>query len=314
MTIRKPPRLRPGDTVAVVATASPWENRSELLRAVAALESWDLQVVLGDHVSDRHGYLAGQDEDRAADLHRALADPEVRAVFCLQGGFGSPRLIPLFDPEVFAGPSKAICGYSDVTTVHLAVHRWNDTISFYSNGASGLGSPEVTDWSRETLHRALFSDQPFGEIPASPDDPYVRTIRGGVVKGRLAGGCAGLLSSSIGTAVEVETEGRILVLEEISLDTEDFDAILTHLRNAGKLARAAGIVVGDVRTKKSGYLTELSTEDVLEELLGPLGIPVIYGLPVGHGKHHATVPLGAMATLDAGAGRLVVEEVVTADP
>jgi muramoyltetrapeptide carboxypeptidase len=314
MAVRKPPRLRPGDTVAVVATASPWENRSELLRAVAALESWDLRVVLGEHVSDRNGYLAGRDEDRVADLQRAWADPRIRAVFCLQGGYGSPRLIPLLDPAVLGGPPKALCGYSDVTTIHLALARWNDTISFYSNGAAGLGSPEVTDWSRETLRRALFSDDPYGEIPPSPDDPYVRTIRGGTARGRLAGGCAGLLSTSIGTAVELETEGRILVLEEIALDTEDFDAILTHLRNAGKLARAAGIVVGDVRTKKSGYLTELSTEDVLEELLGPLGIPVIYGLPVGHGKHHATVPLGAVATLDADAGRLIVEEVVTADP
>ena len=309
--MRKPPRLRPGDTVGVVAPASPWENRSEILRAVAALEAWDLQVLLGAHIDDRHGYFAGSDEDRTDDLHAMLAHPEVKAVFGLQGGYGSPRLIPLLEPEVFAGSPKALCGFSDLTTIHLAMARWGDTISFYSNGASGVGSPEVTAWSKDLLHRALFSDEVYGEIPPNPDDPYVRTIRGGTATGRLTGGCAGLVASTIGTPIEIDPTGRILVLEEIELDTEVLDGILTHLRNAGVLGAAAGIVIGDIKTKKSGYLTELSVEDVLEELLAPLGIPVLMGLPIGHGKHHATVPLGAMATLDADAGTLVVEEVVT---
>jgi muramoyltetrapeptide carboxypeptidase len=314
MALRKPPRLRPGDTVGLVAPASPWENRSEILRAVAALEGWELRVRLGAHVDDRHGYLAGRDEARAADLMAMFADPAVRAVFAFQGGYGSPRLVPLLDRAVLAAEPKALCGYSDITTLHLAIAKWSETITFYSNGASGIGAPETTDWSKATLHRALFSDEPYGEIGPNPDDPYVRAIRGGVVRGRLTGGCAGLVASTLGTPIEIDTAGRILVLEEIELDTEDFDGFLTHLRNAGKLAAAAGIVIGDVRTKKSGYLTELSTEDVLEELLGPLGIPVLYGLPVGHGKHHATVPMGAIATLDADSGRLIVEEVVTSDP
>jgi len=314
MGVQKPPRLRPGDTVGLVAPASPWENRSEMLRAIAALEAWDLRVRLGAHVDDRHGYLAGRDVDRAADVNAMFADPDVRAVIGFQGGYGSPRLVPLLDRAVIAANPKALCGYSDITTLHLAIAKWSATITFYSNGASGIGSPEVTDWSKATLHRALFSDEPYGDIGPSPDDPYVRAIRGGVARGRLTGGCAGLVASTLGTPIEIDTSDRILVLEEIELDTEDFDAMLTHLRNAGKLAAAAGIVVGDVRTKKSGYLTELSTEDVLEELLGSLGVPVLFGLPVGHGKHHATVPLGAMATLDADAGRLTVEEVVTSDP
>ena len=309
----KPPRLRPGDTVGIVAPASPWENRSELLRAVAAIEGWGLGVRLGDHVNDRHGYFAGRDEDRAADLHAMYADPDVRAILCLQGGYGSPRLVPLLDRDLIAANPKALCGYSDLTVLHLAIDRWSETISFYSNGALGVGATDTSQPSRESLRRALFTSEPFGRIGPDPDDPYSRPIRGGVARGRLVGGCAGLLSTSIGTAVEIQTEGRILVLEEVELGTEDLDAILTHLRNAGKLEAAAGIVVGDVKTKTSGYVTELSLEDMLEELLEPLGIPVLYRLPIGHGKHHFTVPLGAMATLDADAGTLIVDEVVTAD-
>jgi muramoyltetrapeptide carboxypeptidase len=310
---RKPPRLREGDTVGVIAPASPWENRSELLRGIAGLEAWGLKVRLGKHVNDRHGYMAGRDEDRAADLHAMLVDPEVRAIICLQGGYGAPRLIPLLDERAFATNPKAICGYSDLTTLHLAAQKWANGITFYSNGVSGLGSPEVSDFSKAGLHRALFSDEPFGLVGPNPDDPYVRTIRGGRARGRLTGGCAGLVVSSIGTRIEADTRGRILVLEEIELEGYTLDGLLTHLRNAGKLGEVAGVVVGDVKTKWSGGNGELSVEDMCEELLGPLRVPVVVGLPVGHGKHHATVPIGALATLDADAGTLVVDEVVTAD-
>jgi len=308
----KPARLRPGDTVGIVAPASPWAERSELLRAVAALEAWGLVVRLGDHINDRHGYLAGRDADRAADIHAFFADPEIRGIVCLQGGYGSPRLVRLLDREVIAANPKVFCGFSDITVLHNAIAAWSDTISFYSNGAVGVGDRETSDFSRHSLQRALFSAEPYGEIAHDPDDDYVRTIAGGRSSGRLIGGCAGLLSTSIGTPIEIDTRDRIVVLEETELSTEDWDAILTHLLNAGKLADAAGIVVGDVKMKLSGYVTELSNEDILEELLGPLGIPVLSGLPIGHGKHHATVPLGAMATLDADAGTLVVDEVVTA--
>jgi muramoyltetrapeptide carboxypeptidase len=310
---RKPRRLRAGDTVGVVAPASSWENRSELLRGVAGLEAWGLTVRLGDHINDRHGYMAGRDEDRAADLHAMLADPEISAIVCLQGGYGMPRLIPLLDEAAFAANPKAICGYSDLTTLHLAAGKWGNVISFYSNGASGVGSPEVTEFSKASLQRALFSDEPFGQIGPNPDDPYVRTVVGGRATGRLAGGCAGLLSSAIGTRLQPDLRGRIVVLEEIEMEGYWLDGIFTQLRNAGLLDGAAGIVVGDIKTKWSGGIAELSTEDIVEEVLGPLGVPLIFGLPIGHGKHHATVPFGAMATLDGDAGTLVVEEVVTAD-
>ena len=310
---RKPPRLRPGDTVAIVAPASSWENRSEILRGIAGLEAWGLTVRLGAHVNDRHGYMTGRDEDRAADLHAALADPEVRAIVCLQGGYGTPRLIPLLDEGLFRSNPKAICGYSDLTTLHLAASRWGNVVSFYSNGAAGVGAPDVTEFSKASLHRALFSDEPFGPIGPDPDDPYVRTIRGGRATGRLAGGCAGLITSAIGTRLQPDLRGRIVILEEIELEGYVLDGMLTQLRNAGLLDDVAGIVVGDLKTKWSGGIAELSTEDIVEEVLGPLGVPVVFGFPVGHGKHHATVPLGALATLDADTGTLVVEEVVTAD-
>jgi muramoyltetrapeptide carboxypeptidase len=310
---RKPGRLHEGDTIGVVAPASSWENRSELLRGVAGLEAWGLKVKLGAHVNDRHGYMAGRDEDRAADLHAALADPEIRAIVCLQGGYGTPRLIALLDENAFAANPKAICGYSDLTTLHIAASRWGNVISFYSNGAAGVGAAEVTDFSKASLKRALFSDEPYGPIGPNPDDPWVRTVVGGRATGRLSGGCAGLLSSAIGTRLQPDFRGRIVILEEIENEGYVLDGILTQLRNAGLFDGAVGIVVGDIKAKWSGGIAELSAEDIVEEVLGPLGLPLIFGLPIGHNKHHATVPLGALATLDADAGSLVVEEVVTSD-
>jgi muramoyltetrapeptide carboxypeptidase len=318
--VRKPRRLRQGDVVAIVAPATPWEARSELLRAVAGLEAWGLEVVLGAHVNDRHAYLAGRDEDRAADLAWAFRDPAIRAVFCLQGGYGTPRLVPLLDREAIAANPKVVCGYSDITTLHLAVQAWAPvpTITFYSNGASGVGAADVSELSRDSMHRALFSDEPYGAIPPNPDDPYVRTITGGRARGRLTGGCLDLVRQTLSTPIEVDTRGKILYLEDLDIDAYLLDGGLTHLRNAGKLAAAAGIVIGELkdvgwRFDKAAFMQDMSIEDVLEEVIGPLGIPCIYGLPIGHGKHHITVPHGAHATLDADAGTLRIDEVVTAD-
>jgi muramoyltetrapeptide carboxypeptidase len=312
--VRKPPRLRAGDTVGLVAPANPWSSRSDLQRGVKALEGWGLQVKLGPHVNDRHGYMAGRDEDRAADLNAMWRDPEVRAIFCLQGGYGSPRIVPLLDREAITANPKAVMGYSDITALHLAVAAWGDVISFYSNGALGVGAVEVTDFSKQSLHRALFGDEPYGRIGPNPDDAWVTTIRGGTATGRLIGGCFGLVEGTIGTDWEIDTRGKILFLESTDDDeVYSMDNGLTHLRNAGKLDGVAGIVIGDMPGKHSGVTQELSLEDVLEELLEPLGVPVIAGLPIGHGKHHATMPIGSLATLDADAGTLVVDEVVTAD-
>jgi muramoyltetrapeptide carboxypeptidase len=313
--VRKPPRLRPGDTVAIVAPANPWANRGDYLRSVEALERWGLKVKPGPHVDDRHGYMAGRDEDRAADVNAAFVDPDVRAVFALQGGYGSQRLVRHLDRDALAANPKLLCGFSDITILHLALQSWANSITLYSNGAMGVGAAEheVPEFNKQHLHRALFSAEPFGEIPRNPDDPYIRTITRGVARGRLTGGCLTLVERTLGTPIEIDTRDRILFFEDLDINTYSIDSLLTHLRDAGKLEQAAGIVFGDTKGKQSGNTQELSTEDVLEEVLGPLGIPVIYGLPVGHEKHHATVPIGAEAILDADAGTLTVTEVITED-
>ena len=165
-----------------------------------------------------------------------------------------------------------------------------------------MGAADTTPLSRDSLRRALFSDEPYGPIPRDPDDGYIRTITPGSAEGRLTGGCLTLVASTLGTPIEIDTRGRILFLEDLDMYTYTFDNLLTHLRNAGKLQAAAGIVVGEMkgvgwREDHSAFMQELSVEDVLEDLVAPLGVPCIY----------------AHAVLDPDAGTLIVDEVVTAD-
>ena len=260
---RKPPRLRPGDTVGISAPANPWAARSELTRALRGLEGWGLQVKLGEHVNDRHGYMAGRDPDRAADLNAMWRDPEVRAIFCLQGGYGSPRIVPLLDREAIAANPKALMGYSRRDGAPpRAVAAWGNTISFYSNGALGVGDKDTSAFSKESLHRALFSDEPYGPIGPDPDDPWVTTVTGGRATGRLTGGCFGLVEGTIGTDWEIETEGRILVLET----TEDDETYVMDNGLTKKAINAATLAHLDdaLERERTGQTVLLRTADVAE--------------------------------------------------
>jgi muramoyltetrapeptide carboxypeptidase len=280
---------------------------------VAELEAWGLTVRLGDHINDRHGYMAGRDEDRAADLMTMWADPDVLAIVCLGAGYGSGRLIRHLDRYAIAATPKALCGYSDITALHLALQAWSDAVTFYSIGAGDLASPETSDWSKASLHRALFSSEPFGDVGlAGGVEP--RTIVGGVAIGRLSGGCLPVLTATIGTTIQPSMTGRILVLEDVhDRALQEFDRGLVHLRDSGLLDGVTGVVVSDLAGRPVGPFLDASLDDVLGEVLAPVGVPVLAGLAIGHGQHHGTIPLGAMAKLDADAGRLVVDEVVTAD-
>ncbi|MEZ4597519.1 MAG: hypothetical protein R3C32_12285 [Chloroflexota bacterium] len=180
------------------------------------------------------------------------------------------------------------------------------------------GADGSTELSKARCTGRCSPTRPYGAIERNPDDPYVRTITGGMAQGRLTGGCLDLVRQTMGTPIEIDTRDKIVYLEDLDLDTYLFDGGLTHLRNAGKLAAAAGIVIGELkhvgwRSDRAAFMQDMSIEDVLEEVIGPLGVPCIYGLPIGHGKHHVTVPHGAHAVLDADAGTLVIDEVVTAD-
>jgi muramoyltetrapeptide carboxypeptidase len=235
----------------------------------------------------------------------------VDAVQVYRGGYGSAELIPLLDFDLVAGSAKPFVGFSDITALHESMRQRIGLATFYGPGLHQIGSVEASDLTRRELLARLRGGT--GDVPRSPDDPYVRTLSAGRVTAPLVGGCLWLLAQTMGTPWEFRADGAILFIEDVNLPGWQLDGILVQLGAAGKLEGVVGVVVGEIAKSdfpeiRSGFPRMKSLEEVLERRLAPLGVPVLYGLPLGHGKHLATVPLGVTCTLDADAKSLTVDE------
>ncbi len=305
--------LPPGGTIGVPAPASPAHNRSDVLRGVEWWESRGYHVTLSDGIYARDDWVAGDARQRAHDVEAMFADPAVDVVQCAGGGYGSAQLIPHLDFGLIADNPKPFVGFSDITALHVAIRQRAGLATFYANGLMGVGDRETTEFSKARLLSVL-GGETTGEVPRDPDDPYVRAISGGAVTAPLAGGCLWLLMQTLATPWELELDGCILFFEDTDLPTWYLDGALVQLTQAGKLAGVAGVVVGEMwkcdwpEHGSNDFARTKSVEDVLEQRLEPLGVPVLYGLPLGHGKHLATLPLGVTATLDADRRTLTVDE------
>lgn len=315
--IIKPRALQPGDTVALVCPSSRPFDPGKIAYSRQFLEAEGYRVVVGSNTLKRYGNFAGRDEERLADFHEAWADPEVKAVICERGGNGASRLLPSIDYDLIRRNPKILIGYSDITALHLAIHRMTGLITFHGPVAMDARS---TRYSYEQFARALTSRQPLGAIPdpplekpfSPPYPPYRMVIRGGRASGRLIGGNLTLIMETMGTPYEIDTAGKILFLEDVNEEPHFYDAYFTHLRQAGKLESAAGIIVGQCAGSdpQSTLVSNFSLEDLIEQHMGDLCIPVVYGVRLGHTPDQCVLPIGAQATLEAGADgvRIVVEE------
>jgi muramoyltetrapeptide carboxypeptidase len=304
--------LPKGGTIGVPAPASPYENRSDILRGVEWWKARGYSVKLADGIWEQDDIVAGTPEGRARDLNAMFADPEVDVVQCLMGGYGSAQTVPYLDFEAIAANPKPLVGFSDITALHVAIRQRTGLATFYANGLAGMGDKETTSFSKERL-LAVLSGDATGELPRDPDDPYVRAFQGGKATAPLVGGCLTLLLQTMGTPWEFDPEGCILFFEDYHAPPWTVDAMLTQLDHAGKLAQVAGVVVGEMEKcdwpeSWPHWPRMKPIEDVLEQRLGPLGVPVLYKLPLGHGKHLAALPLGVTATLDADERRLTIDE------
>jgi muramoyltetrapeptide carboxypeptidase len=300
----KPPALPAGATIAVVAPASPPQTRSEIEQATAYFEERGHTVVLGPHHRKVHGYLAGTDAERAADLQWALSEPGIDMVHALAGGYGTARLYDRIEWDRLGDP-RIVCGFSDITALHLALARHARWVTFYGpNFVRFTRKPgELTAETEAWFHRAL-QPAPLGRVFEDPDDPYVLTVGEGVAEAPVVGGCLTLLCASIGTPYEFDASGCILMVEDLNTEEYLIDTGINHLLRAGKLGDVAGFVFGTsvnlkAQTVPEGPESRLSIEEMLDELIAPLGIPAVANVPTGHGKHMATLPLGVRARLDA---------------
>jgi muramoyltetrapeptide carboxypeptidase len=309
----RPPRLRSGSRVALVAPAGPLLERDDLTRGAELCRALGYEPVLSPHAGARHGYLAGTDEQRSADLNAALANDEIDAIWCLRGGYGMTRILDRVDFESLQRRPRAVIGYSDITTLINAIPLRAGVVAFHGPVAR---SP-LTAFSRRHFDCVLGAAAPAGlcERPPAPADVIVPrqnrivTLRAGVAEGPLVGGNLTLLQCLLGTPFSPPTDGALLFLEDIHEDLYRVDRMLVHLRMAGGLERVAGVVVGRF-TEMNRHTNDgaMGFDEVLETHLAPLGVPVAYGFPIGHIDDQWTLPVGVRARLDAGAGTLTITE------
>lgn len=300
--MRRPPALGPGARVALVAPAGPLRGDVDVVRAEDNARGFGWEPVLGAHARERAGYLAGADGMRLADLNGALADDSVDAVWCLRGGYGVMRLLDQIDYASLRRRPKAVIGYSDITALHAAVATRCAVITFHGPTARA----ELTPFSRDSLARALAGGDPCGTAPGG------EPLRRGRARGRLVAGNLALLCALSGTPYEPSYEGAILIVEDVNEPVYRIDRMLTTLRLAGRLQQCAGIVFGafcdipENAPEESQGTRALA--DVLRETAQSLSVPSLAGAPVGHIADQWTLPVGAMAELDADACSLRILE------
>jgi len=309
----RPPRLAHGSRIALVAPAGPLLEQDDITRAEALCRALDYEPVLGAHARGHYGYFSGTDDERLADLNAAFRDPAIDAVWCLRGGYGVTRILDGVDFEALARRPRPVVGYSDITALLAGVVRRAGLVAFHAPTARA----EMSAYTRRHFTKVLAAPNPGGPleplpVPADvliPRTDRIVTLHGGRAEGPLAGGNLTLLQCLIGTPYFPDLDGALLFLEDVNEDLYRVDRMLAHLRAVGALARLRGVLVGRFTGLKR-HIDDgsLGVDQVLAYYFGPLAVPVLYGVPIGHIDEQWTLPLGVRARMDADAGTLELLE------
>lgn len=290
--------LAPGARVALIAPAGPLQKPDELPRAQENARTLGWEPMVGDHATERLGYLAGHDRDRLNDLNRALRDPKIDGIWILRGGYGMMRIIDAVDYDALARSPKIIIGYSDVTALHTAIQTRCRLITFHGPTAR----EQLSDFSRNSFLRAVIE-----RVDSCGTASLAREINAGAAEGRLVGGNLSVLSSLAGTPFAPDYTDSILILEDVNEPVYRIDRMLQQLRLTGTLSGCRGIAFGDcTHCPEDAGGGGRALDEVFGELAHALGIPFLAGIPVGHIPEQWTIPLGAMARLDTGTRTLTV--------
>ena len=316
MSLIRPRRLAPGQTIGIVAPSSAPNEPERIRFAIETVESLGFKVQPGPHLYDREGYLAGADAARADDLNAMFADDSVDAIWCVRGGYGASRILPALDYSLMRRRPKALIGYSDITALHMAIHRHAGLVTFHGPVAFRAFTPYTRDelkrvlWSADTpVH--LGGPPPFERSEGRVDwDNRVTTLQPGKARGHLLGGNLCLMSHLVGTPYLPDLRGAIVFLEDVEEAYYRIDRMLTQLWLSGALAGVAGMAFGKFTgcEPSAFFLQNRSLEDILAERFRALGIPAVSGLMIGHIEDQTTLPVGCLAELDADAGTLTLLE------
>lgn len=301
----KPKPLFPGARVALVAPASavPEEKLQPTLDYVRSL-ALEPVIYPSCYFHNRDGYLAAADSQRAKDINDAFADPAIDGIWCIRGGYGGHRILPLLDADLISKNPKWFGGYSDVTALHTFFNQVCGFETYHCTMPSTEPNPDP--FTRLYLEAALFGK--LNGTLFNPENQTAKTLISGCASGMLCGGNLSLLAASLGTPWEIDTKGKILFLEDIGEKTYRVDSMLTQLRNAGKFQDCAGIILGAWTDCPPEYPEKtLLLPEIFEQLIIPTGKPAVMDIACGHVLPTLSLPLGRMCTLDADCGAIVLE-------
>ncbi len=287
-----PQALQPGDCIGLVAPASP-VKREGLLKGVATLEALGFRVHYRPRIFDTERYLAGSDGARAQELHAMFADPDINAILCARGGYGSQRLIPHLDPDLIMAHPKLFLGFSDITSLLLYFYQRCGLITLHGPAVEFDFPPPLAPDVERQFMGIVTGNTAAMQLPPSK----LTVVRPGEASGRLLGGCLSLFVCAIGTPFEPEMRDTILFLEDRGERYYAIDRMLTYLKLAGVLEGVRGVVFGEIEPTPADRDRPYGVVEVISDVLGDLDVPVLYGLQAGHCPHSLTLPFGTQVAI-----------------
>ncbi len=314
MEERKAKALKEGNTIGLIAPGSPIPpERYE--KAIENMKSLGFEVKYTKRSRLVNGYLAGTDQDRLDDLHQMFMDKEVDGIWCLRGGYGCTRLLPHINYGLIKKNPKVIIGYSDVTALLLAIYQKTGLIGFHGPAAVS----EFTPYTVEQIKAIIMSSQKEYSIPLSivnqkkeDTDYHTQVLVEGSAEGKLVGGNLSLLAAMVGTKYLPTFKNKIVFIEDIGEKPYSIDRMLTQLLQATDLAKAAALVLGvfkNCKAPEKGY--SLSLKETIQDRLGNLDIPLVFGFPFGHIPNQCTLPVGLNAALKTKTLELILKNLPT---
>ena len=295
----RPPRLKPGDTIGIVAPAGPFDPE-KFIKGKSVLESMGFQTFFDDDIFQKHGFLAGTDIHRADQVNRLFAEPTVQAIFCARGGYGSMRILSLLDFETIQTHPKIFLGFSDISALLSVLYDRCGLVTFHGPVVTTLAN--ATEKTLTALQTALTSP---AALEITPENGTV--IKQGVCSGLMAGGNLTTLCHLVGTSYAPNLKGKILLLEDVGEMPYRIDRMLTQMKLTGCFNEIAGLILGAF--KECGHLNEII--DIFNNIFEDADIPILTGFDMGHGEHNLTIPMGLGATLDTDKKRLLFHEPAT---
>lgn len=292
-----PPYLQKGDKVAIVCTARKF-SVEEAQPAIALLESWGLEVVLGQTIGLDNFQLGGTDAERIADFNAQLENPEIKAIWCARGGYGTVRIIDSIDFTLLKQQPKWIVGFSDVTTLHSHIHNLGIATI---HGIMAFSVPLAKEGSKISLHKALFGEPLSYVITTDPGN------KKGKAKGRLVGGNLSILYSLLGSVSSMDTKGKILFIEDLDEYLYHVDRMMHNLKRNGMLADLAGLIVGGMTDMHDNSIPfGYNAQEIILDAVKEYDYPVVFHFPAGHGSSNKALKLGTIVELDAQDNQVMV--------